>query len=140
MKKDNKQKIIEILTSISKQRGFIFQSSEVYGGLGSTWDYGPLGIELKRNVKNLWWKSMVTARDNIVGMDAAILMHPGVWEASGHVENFHDPLVDNKESKKRYRVDHLLEDQDEDVINQLVDLMNGDTSFKDDEEKIQAIV
>ena len=94
-KKDDKQKIIDVLTSISKQRGFVFQSSEIYGGLGSTWDYGPLGIELKRNVKNLWWKSMVTARDNIVGMDAAILMHPGVWEASGHVENFHDPLVDN---------------------------------------------
>ena len=138
--KNDKQKIIDILTSISKQRGFVFQSSEIYGGLGSTWDYGPLGIELKRNVKNLWWKSMVTARDNIVGMDAAILMHPGVWEASGHVENFHDPLVDNKESKKRYRVDHLLGDQDEDVLNQLADATNSTGSFKDDEEKIQAIV
>ena len=138
--KNDKQKIIDILTSISKQRGFVFQSSEIYGGLGSTWDYGPLGIELKRNVKNLWWKSMVTARDNIVGMDAAILMHPGVWEASGHVENFHDPLVDNKESKKRYRVDHLLEDQDEDVLSQLADATNSTGSFKDDEEKIQAIV
>ena len=94
MAKDNKQKIIDVLTSISKQRGFVFQSSEIYGGLGSTWDYGPLGIELKRNIKNLWWKSMVTSRDNIVGMDAAILMHPGVWEASGHVENFqHDHLL-----------------------------------------------
>ena len=139
-KKDDKQKIIDVLTSISKQRGFVFQSSEIYGGLGSTWDYGPLGIELKRNVKNLWWKSMVTARDNIVGMDAAILMHPGVWEASGHVENFHDPLVDNKESKKRYRVDHLLEDQDEDVLSQLADATNSTGSFKDDEEKIQAMV
>ena len=138
--KNDKQKIIDILTSISKQRGFVFQSSEIYGGLGSTWDYGPLGIELKRNVKNLWWKSMVTARDNIVGMDAAILMHPGVWEASGHVENFHDPLVDNKESKKRYRVDHLLEDQDEDVLSQLADATNSTGSFKDNEEKIQAIV
>ena len=132
--KNDKQKIIDILTSISKQRGFVFQSSEIYGGLGSTWDYGPLGIELKRNVKNLWWKSMVTARDNIVGMDAAILMHPGVWEASGHVENFHDPLVDNKESKKRYRVDHLLEDQDEDVLSQLADATNSKSSFNDDKE------
>ena len=139
MGKDSK-KIIEILTSISKQRGFIFQSSEIYGGLSSTWDYGPLGIELKRNVKNLWWKSMVTSRDNIVGMDAAILMHPSVWEASGHVENFHDPLVDNKESKKRYRADHLLEDQDEEIITRLIDLMGSKTSYKDDEEKIQAIV
>ena len=78
MNKDSKQKIIEVLTSISKQRGFIFQSSEIYGGLGSTWDYGPLGVELKRNIKNLWWKSMVTSRDNIVGMDTAILMHPNV--------------------------------------------------------------
>jgi len=140
MNKDSKQKIIEILTSISKQRGFIFQSSEIYGGLGSTWDYGPLGIELKRNVKNLWWKSMVTSRDNIVGMDTAILMHPNVWEASGHVKNFHDPLVDNKESKKRYRVDHLLEDQDKQIIDKLVDLIDSNVSYANNEEKIQAIV
>ena len=117
--KDN-AKILEVLTSISKQRGFVFQSSEIYGGLGSTWDYGPLGVELKRNVKNLWWKDMITSRNNVVGMDAAILMHPKVWEASGHVENFHDPLVDNKVSKKRYRLDHLLEDQTEDVIASLI--------------------
>jgi len=112
-------KILEILTSLSKQRGFIFQSSEIYGGLGSTWDYGPLGVELKRNLKNEWWQFMVTSRNNIVGMDAAILMHPDVWKASGHVENFHDPLIDNKISKKRYRVDHLLEDQSEEVIEKL---------------------
>ena len=112
-------KILEILTSLSKQRGFIFQSSEIYGGLGSTWDYGPLGVELKRNLKNEWWQFMVTSRNNIVGMDAAILMHPDVWKASGHVENFHDPLIDNKISKKRYRVDHLLEEQSEEVIKKL---------------------
>ena len=117
-------KILEVLTSISKQRGFVFQSSEIYGGLGSTWDYGPLGVELKRNVKNLWWKDMITSRNNVVGMDAAILMHPKVWEASGHVENFHDPLVDNKISKKRYRLDHLLEDQAEDVIASLLNKFN----------------
>jgi len=116
--KDNAS-ILEILTSLSKQRGFVFQSSEVYGGLGSTWDYGPLGVELKRNIKNEWWQFMVTARDNIVGMDAAILMHPNVWKASGHVENFHDPLIDNKISKKRYRVDHLLEDQSDEVIKKI---------------------
>ena len=85
--KDNAS-IVEILTSLSKQRGFVFQSSEIYGGLGSTWDYGPLGVELKRNIKDAWWQFMVTSRDNIVGMDAAILMHPDVWRASGHVENF----------------------------------------------------
>ena len=91
--------MIEILTSLSKQRGFIFQSSEIYGGLGSTWDYGPLGIELKRNIKNYWWKTMITTRENVVGMDSSILMHTDVWKASGHIDNFHDQLVDNKETK-----------------------------------------
>ena len=124
--KDNAS-ILEILTSLSKQRGFIFQSSEVYGGLGSTWDYGPLGVELKRNIKNEWWQFMVTSRNNIVGMDAAILMHPKVWEASGHVENFHDPLIDNKISKKRYRVDHLLEEQNQNIIDKLVKQLKIDS-------------
>jgi len=136
--KDN-AKILEILTSLSKQRGFIFQSSEIYGGLGSTWDYGPLGVELKRNVKNLWWHHMITSRNNVVGMDAAILMHPKVWEASGHVENFHDPLVDNKISKKRYRLDHLLEDQSEDVISNLLNKLNIKEG-EDLESTIQSIV
>jgi len=121
--KDNAT-ILEILTSLSKQRGFVFQSSEIYGGLGSTWDYGPLGVELKRNIKNEWWQFMITSRNNVVGMDAAILMHPDVWRASGHVENFHDPLVDNKISKKRYRVDHLLEEQSSDTINNLLKTLN----------------
>ena len=134
--------ILETLTSLSKQRGFIFQSSEVYGGLGSTWDYGPLGVELKRNVKNFWWQEMVTSRENIVGMDAAILMHPKVWEASGHVDNFHDPLIDNKESKKRYRMDHLLEEQPDEVVEKLlVHFYDNDIpKFSDDEEKFQSIV
>ena len=136
--KDN-AKILEILTSLSKQRGFIFQSSEIYGGLGSTWDYGPLGVELKRNVKNLWWHHMITSRNNVVGMDAAILMHPKVWEASGHVENFHDPLVDNKISKKRYRLDHLLEEQSEDVISNLLNKLNIKEG-EDLESTIQSIV
>ena len=124
MTKPDNYKIIDILTSLSKRRGFIFQSSEIYGGLASTWDYGPLGVELKRNIKDLWWKSIVTANENVVGMDAAILMHPKVWEASGHVENFHDALIDNKETKKRYRVDHLLNDQDQSIIEALL------TNFK----------
>ena len=135
----NNAKILEILTSLSKQRGFIFQSSEIYGGLGSTWDYGPLGVELKRNVKNLWWHHMITSRNNVVGMDASILMHPKVWEASGHVENFHDPLVDNKISKKRYRLDHLLEGQSEDVMSNLLKKLNIKEG-KDLESTIQSIV
>jgi len=97
------------MMSLSKRRGFMFQSSEIYGGLGSTWDYGPLGVELKRNVKEAWWRSVVTKRDDMVGLDAAILMHPQVWVASGHVENFSDPLVECKECNSRFRQDHLLE-------------------------------
>ncbi len=135
----NDATILEILTSLSKQRGFVFQSSEIYGGLGSTWDYGPLGVELKRNIKNLWWQNIVTSRENVVGMDASILMHPNVWEASGHVENFHDPLVDNKISKKRYRLDHLLEEQTEEVTESLVKNLKVDKSL-DYELTIQAIV
>ena len=129
-------KILEILTSLSKQRGFVFQSSEIYGGLASTWDYGPLGVELKRNIKNQWWQFMVTSRNNIVGMDAAILMHPDVWKASGHVENFHDPLIDNKLSKKRYRVDHLLEEQSEQVLSTISKILDIDSK----EELITKIV
>jgi len=137
---NNKGTMIDLLTSLSKQRGFIFQSSEIYGGLGSTWDYGPLGTELKRNIKNHWWQSMVTQRENIVGMDAAILMHSDVWSASGHIDNFHDPLVDNKESKKRYRLDHLLEDQSDEVIDFLSEKLLSDKTFESIDEKNQAIV
>ena len=97
------------MTSLSKRRGFVFQSSEIYGGLGSTWDYGPLGVELKRNVKEAWWRSVVKGREDMVGLDAAILMHPRTWEASGHVENFSDPLVECREYNVRYRQDHLVE-------------------------------
>ena len=97
--------VMEKLVSLCKRRGFIFQSSEIYGGAGSVWDYGPLGVELKRNIKELWWNAMVRARDDIEGLDAAILMHPRVWEASGHVAGFVDPLVDCKNCKKRFRAD-----------------------------------
>ena len=95
------------IVSLCKRRGFVFQSSDIYGGLASTWDYGPLGAELKKNVKDAWWKSVVHARDDIVGLDASILMHPKVWEASGHVEGFNDILVDCKKCKGRFRQDHL---------------------------------
>jgi glycyl-tRNA synthetase len=95
------------LVSLSKRRGFIFQSSEIYGGTGSVWDYGPLGVELKKNLKDAWWKAMVRMRDDVEGLDAAILMHPRVWEASGHVAGFTDPLVDCKTCKGRFRADKL---------------------------------
>ena len=97
------------IVSLCKRRGFIFPSSEIYGGLGATYDYGPLGVELKRNVRERWWRAVVYAHDNVVGLDAAIFMHPKVWKASGHVDAFHDPLVDDKVSKRRYKADQLIE-------------------------------
>ena len=99
--------VMDKLVSLCKRRGFIFQSSEIYGGTGSVWDYGPLGVELKKNLKELWWTSMVRLRDDVEGLDAAILMHPKTWEASGHVAGFTDPLVDCKTCKGRFRADKL---------------------------------
>lgn len=93
------------LVSLCKRRGYIFQSSEIYGGLDSSYDYGPLGVELKKNIKEFWWQSMVQTREDIVGLDSAILMHPKIWEASGHVEGFHDPMIDCKTCKRRFRED-----------------------------------
>jgi len=98
---------MEKIVSLCRRRGFIFQSSEIYGGLSSCWDYGPLGVELKRNVKEAWWKAMVHNRDDIVGLDCSILMHPDVWKASGHVDGFSDPMVDCKVCKMRWRADTL---------------------------------
>ncbi len=98
---------LESIVSLAKRRGFVFQSSEIYGGLSSAWDYGPLGVELKNRIQAYWWREMTRLHDNIVGIDAAILMHPRVWEASGHVENFHDPMVDCRECKSRFRADHI---------------------------------
>jgi glycyl-tRNA synthetase len=97
--------LMDKLVSLCKRRGFVFQSSEIYGGLGSVWDYGPLGVELKKNVKDRWWHAMVHERDDIEGLDAAILMHARVWEASGHVAGFTDPLVDCRHCKNRFRAD-----------------------------------
>jgi len=97
--------VFDKLVSLCKRRGFVFQSSEIYGGTGSVWDYGPLGVELKRNIKDRWWNALVRARDDIEGLDAAILMHAKVWEASGHVAGFTDPLVDCRNCKKRFRSD-----------------------------------
>src|SRR5687767_13802314 len=100
--------LMEALASLAKRRGFIYQSSEIYGGLNGFFDYGPLGVELKRNIRDAWWRDMVQRREDIVGIETSIIMHPKVWEASGHVAGFTDPLVDCKASKQRYRADQLF--------------------------------
>ncbi|MFQ6677383.1 MAG: glycine--tRNA ligase [Fidelibacterota bacterium] len=100
---------LDKIVSLCKRRGFIFQSSEIYGGFGAVYDYGPLGIELKNNISQLWWRNMTQLHENIVGLDSGILMHPKIWEASGHIKEFHDPLVDCKQCKSRFRADELVE-------------------------------
>ena len=105
----NDQHKFQAIISHAKEYGFVFQSSEIYDGLSAVYDYGPWGSELKKNIRESWWNAMTRMHDNIVGIDAAIFMHPTTWKASGHVDNFSDPMIDNKDSKKRYRVDHLLE-------------------------------
>src|SRR6188768_3814976 len=97
------------IISHCKEYGFIFQSSEIYDGLSAVYDYGQNGAQLKNNIRDYWWRSMTQMHENIVGIDSAIFMHPKVWKASGHVDSFSDPMIDNKDSKKRYRVDHLIE-------------------------------
>ncbi len=116
MAKSNKTNTLEALASLCKRRGFIFQSSEIYGGINGFWDYGPLGSELKKNIKEAWWKDVVQANENVVGLDCSIIMHPRVWEASGHVGGFSDPMVDCKDCKKRFKADNLCEDQDAELI------------------------
>src|SRR3989338_7484328 len=100
---------LENIVSLAKRRGFIYPSSEIYGGFSAVYDYGPYGVELATNIKNHWWKEMVQLTDNIVGLDSAIFMSPKIWEASGHVTGFADPMVEHKETNTRYRVDELLE-------------------------------
>ena len=106
---------MEDIISLCKRRGFIYQGSDVYGGLSGTWDYGPLGVQLKRNIMNLWWRMFVDERDDIYGVDAAILMNPKVWKASGHVDTFVDPLCEDTVNHRRYRTDHILKDNGADV-------------------------
>ncbi|NNK82588.1 MAG: glycine--tRNA ligase, partial [Flavobacteriaceae bacterium] len=96
--------------SHAKEYGYVFQSSEIYDGLSAVYDYAQNGVELKKNIRDYWWKAMVQMNENIVGLDAAIFMHPTTWKASGHLDAFNDPLIDNKDSKKRYRADVLVED------------------------------
>ena len=107
----NNDEVFKNVISHAKEYGFVFQSSEIYDGLSAVYDYGQNGAELKNNIKTYWWKSMVQMHENIVGIDAAIFMHPTTWKASGHVDGFNDPMIDNKDSKKRYRADQLLEDK-----------------------------
>ena len=104
------QDVMEKIVSLAKRRGFVYQGSEIYGGLAGTWDYGPLGVSLKKNIENLWWRMFVDSRDDMYGLDSAILMNPKVWEASGHVGGFNDPLVSDSKTRKRFRADHLLEE------------------------------
>ena len=106
LQEDDFKKVI----SHAKEYGFVFQSSEIYDGLSAVYDYAQQGVALKNNIKDYWWRAMVQMHDNIVGIDSAIFMHPTVWKASGHVDAFNDPLIDNKDSKKRYRADVLIED------------------------------
>ena len=126
----NERATMEKVVNLCKRRGFIFPSSEIYGGLGSTWDYGPVGVELKRNVKEAWWKAVVTRRNDVVGLDASILMHPRVWEASGHVAGFSDPLVECKQCHLRFREDHVEEGACPECGGELTDPRQFNLMFK----------
>jgi glycyl-tRNA synthetase len=122
---------VENIVSLAKRRGFVFQSSEIYGGLNGCWDYGPLGVELLKNIKEEWWKSM-TYRDDVEGLDASILMHPRVWEASGHVENFTDPMIDCKQCKSRYRLDVLSDSFSEKKQKKAIEAVKNKLNGKED--------
>ena len=104
---------LDAIVSLSKRRGFVYPSSEIYGGLRAAWDYGPLGVELKNNIKRQWWRAMVTERDDIVGLDSSVILAREVWQASGHVTEFVDPLTECISCHKRYRADHLIEAYEE---------------------------
>ena len=105
------EEVFKKMVSHCKEYGFVFPSSDIYDGLAAVYDYGQMGVELKNNIKKYWWDSMILLHENIVGIDAAIFMHPTTWKASGHVDAFNDPLIDNRDSKKRYRADVLIEEQ-----------------------------
>ena len=109
------------VVSHAKEYGFIFPSSEIYDGLSAVYDYAQNGVELKKNIRDYWWKSMVQMHQNIVGLDASILMHPTTWKVSGHVDAFNDPLIDNKDSKKRYRADVLIEEHVSKIEDKIID-------------------
>jgi len=120
MKKQEQNDLMEKVVSLCKRRGFVFPGSEIYGGLANSWDYGPLGVELKNNIKSAWWKKFVAQRDDMVGLDAALIMNPKVWENSGHLENFSDPLVECKKCHHRFREDQLQEKKCPDCSGELL--------------------
>ncbi len=121
---------LENIVALLKRRGFIYPGSEIYGGLSGTWDYGPLGVILKRNVENLWWNFFVEKRTDMYGIDSAILMNPKVWQASGHVDTFSDPLIEDLKTKKRYRLDHILEDNGIDPVGMSIEEMQDKITKK----------
>ena len=135
-----KEDLLKTIIGHCKEYGFVFPSSEIYDGLSATYDYGQLGVELKNNIKKYWWDSMVKLHDNIVGIDAAIFMHPKTWKASGHVDAFNDPLIDNKDSKKRYRADVLIEEHIEKIrIKNQKDITKAKKRFGDAFDEAQFI-
>ena len=125
------KKHLDKVISLCKRKGFVFPNSEIYGGLKASYDYGPLGVDLKKSISDKWWNEM-TRNSNIVGLDSSIMVHPNVWEASGHVSNFNDPMIDNKDNKKRYRIDDLLSQQKSKVIDKLCDLMSLENNNDND--------
>ncbi len=128
---DNRPKVdMDTIVSLSKRRGFVFPSSEIYGGFSSTWDYGPLGVELKRNIKNLWWRDMTQRRDDVVGLDSAILMSPLIWQTSGHVTEFTDPLVDCKSCRRRFRADQVEGDRCPECGGEFTEVRRFNLMFK----------
>ena len=112
--------VFKKIVSHAKEYGFVFPSSEIYDGLAAVYDYGQNGVELKNNIKRYWWEAMTLLHENIVGLDSAIFMHPTIWKASGHVDAFNDPLIDNRDSKKRYRADVLIEEQIANITNEMI--------------------
>jgi len=122
---------LQAIISHAKEYGFVFPSSEIYDGLSAVYDYGPYGAQLKKNLRDYWWKSMTQLNENIVGIDAAIFMHPTTWKASGHVDSFSDPLIDNKDSKKRYRVDHLIEAHADKLMEEAAKAADGGVALRD---------
>ena len=122
---------LQAIISHAKEYGFVFPSSEIYDGLSAVYDYGPYGAQLKKNIRDDWWKSMTQMNENIVGIDAAIFMHPTTWKASGHVDSFSDPLIDNKDSKKRYRVDHLIEAHADKLNEEAARAADGGAALRD---------
>lgn len=134
----NQEDLLKTLIGHAKEYGFVFQSSEIYDGLSATYDYGPYGVELKNNIRRYWWEAMTKLNENIVGLDSAIFMHPTVWKASGHVDAFNDPLIDNKDSKKRYRADVLLEEHISKYVDKIEkEVAKGFKKFGDDFDEAQ---